>query len=183
MLICCLLQQIDSWQHWYLLTSCYDAAVTLGYLRRVAEGCITKRSVSIFKTEVRDFFAINQLCSRKFLLPVNENDAQKCTKYLNVFSNLFHLVKCMFIWPDDSASRMLPALDNRWEYFQSTQATFYWELTWLSPEPVCVGSVQILAQSVRRWCNWVAIASANSLAGEGRSFCRVISPRPAFSNS
>jgi len=97
MLICCLLQQIDSWQHWYLLTSCYDAAVTLGYLRRVAEGCITKRSVSIFKTEVRDFFAINQLCSRKFLLPVNENDAQKCTKYLNVFSNLFHLVKCMFI--------------------------------------------------------------------------------------
>jgi len=76
-----------------------------------------------------------------------------------------------------------PAFDYSWEYFQSTQVTFYWELTWLSQEPVCVGSVQILAQSVRRWCNWVATASANSLPGKGRSFCCVISSRPAFSKS
>lgn len=69
MLICCLLQQIDSWQHWYLLTSCYDAAVTLRYLRRVAEGCSTERYVS--KTEVCDLCAINELCSCKFLLPMN----------------------------------------------------------------------------------------------------------------
>jgi hypothetical protein len=52
----------------------FDVCVPFECLRHVEEGCITDIPgdfVSIFRIEVCDFLMINQLCSDKFLPPVN----------------------------------------------------------------------------------------------------------------